>query len=98
MTYIKLPLAVAFLAVLTFVLPTACTKGPTTIVTDTVTGIKNDTTIKTQTDTLYATKPDSTVNLTQGLLVYLNFSGNIMDSSGNNNLTTAVGNVLTYDE
>jgi hypothetical protein len=98
MTYIKLTLAVAFLAILTFILPTACTKGPTTIVTDTVTVIKNDTTIKTLTDTLYATKPDSTVNLTKGLLVYLNFSGNIVDSSGNNNLTTAVGNVLTYDE
>jgi Concanavalin A-like lectin/glucanases superfamily len=60
---------------------------------DTVTVIKNDTT----TDTLYATKPDPTVNLTKGLLLYLNFTGNIADSSGNNNQTTAVGNVLTYD-
>jgi hypothetical protein len=97
MTYIKLTLAVAFLAILFFVIPTACSKSSTHTVTDTVTVVKNDTTIKTQIDTLYATKPDSTVNLTKGLLVYLNFSGNIVDSSGNNNPTTAVGSVLTYD-
>jgi hypothetical protein len=74
-----------------------CTKNPTPTppVHDTVTVIKNDTTKLT--DTLYATKPDSTVNLTKGLLLYLNFTGNIADSSGNNNPTTAVGNVLTYD-
>lgn len=48
-------------------------------------------------DTIYATKPDTTVNLTKGLLVYLPFSGNIADSSGNNNPTRAVGTVLTYD-
>ena len=77
----------------------ACTKNttPTPPIHDTVTVIKNDTLIKTKTDTLYATKPDSTVNLTRGLLLYLPFSGNIADSSGNANPTTAVGNVLTYD-
>jgi len=48
-------------------------------------------------DTIYAPKPDTTVNLSRGLLVYLPFSGNIADSSGNNNPTTAVGSVLTYD-
>ncbi|TDW97181.1 LamG domain-containing protein [Dinghuibacter silviterrae] len=40
---------------------------------------------------------DTTVNLTKGLLLYLPFSGNIADSSGNNNPTTAIGSVLTYD-
>jgi hypothetical protein len=89
MTYIKLTLAVAFLAILFFIIPTACSKSSTHTVTDTVTVVKND--------TIYATKPDSTVNLTKGLLVYLNFTGNIVDSSGNNNPTTAVGSVLTYD-
>lgn len=71
----------------------SCTKNtnPTPPKTDTI--IKNDTT----TDTLYATKPDPTVNLTKGLLLYLPFDGNIADSSGNNNPTSAVGNVLTYD-
>lgn len=61
---------------------------------------KNDTiTVRdTTTDTLYAAKPDSTVNLSKGLLLYLPFSGNIADSSGNANPTTAVGTVLTYDE
>ncbi|MBS1604757.1 MAG: LamG domain-containing protein [Bacteroidetes bacterium] len=48
-------------------------------------------------DTIYAPKPDTTVNLTKGLLVYLPFSGSIADSSGNNNPTKAVGTVLTYD-
>lgn len=74
-----------------------CTKNtsPQPPVHDTVTVIKNDTTTKT--DTLYATKPDSTVNLTKGLMLYLPFSGNIADSSGNGNLAQAVGSVLTYD-
>lgn len=90
-------IAITFSAVFTFFVPVACTKNTTPPVTDTVTVVKNDTTIKILTDTLYATKPDSTVNLTQGLLLYLNFSGNIVDSSGNNNPTQAVGNVLTYD-
>lgn len=69
----------------------SCTKNtnPTPPVHDTVT--------VTVTDTLYGTKPDPTVNLTKGLLLYLNFSGNIADSSGNNNPTYATGNVLTYD-
>ncbi|GGA86230.1 hypothetical protein GCM10011511_06590 [Puia dinghuensis] len=74
-----------------------CTKNPgeTPPVHDTVTVVKNDTIIKN--DTIYGTKPDSTVNLTKGLLLYLPFTGNINDSSGNNNPTVAVGSVLTYD-
>jgi hypothetical protein len=71
-----------------------CTKNnPNPPINDTVTVTKHDTT----TDTLYAPKPDPTVNLTKGLLLYLPFSGNIADSSGNNNPTTATANVLTYD-
>ena len=71
-----------------------CTKNnPNPPIYDTVTITKHDTT----TDTLYSPKPDSTVNLTRGLLLYLPFSGNIADSSGNNNPTTATANVLTYD-
>jgi hypothetical protein len=69
-----------------------CTKTPPPV-HDTVTVIKKD----TLTDTIYATKPDPTVNLKNGLLVYLPFSGNIADSSGNNNPTRAVGSVLAYD-
>ncbi|HXB06948.1 MAG TPA: LamG domain-containing protein [Puia sp.] len=69
----------------------SCTKNtnPAPPVHDTVTVVKYDTT--------YATKPDSTVNLKKGLLVYLPFDGNIADSSGNGNPTTAVGSVLTAD-
>lgn len=80
-----------------------CTKNPVPAppVHDTVTIVRHDTTIKKDTtkltDTVYATRSDSTVNLTKGLLLYLNFTGNIADSSGNNNPTTAVGSVLTYD-
>jgi hypothetical protein len=48
-------------------------------------------------DTIYSPKPDTTVNLTKGLLVYLPFSGNIADSSGNGNTTTAYGSPLTWD-
>jgi Concanavalin A-like lectin/glucanases superfamily len=87
------------------ILSMGCTKNssPSTTVYDTVTIVKNDTTIKidttylVQNDTLYYPRPDSTVNLTKGLLVYLNFTGNIADSSGNNNPTQSFGNVLTYD-
>jgi hypothetical protein len=58
----------------------------------------HDTTVIVKTDTVtIPPAPDPTVNLTKGLLVYLPFSGNIADSSGNGNPTTAVGNVLTYD-
>jgi hypothetical protein len=58
----------------------------------------HDTVTVNTTDTLYATKPDPTVNLTKGLLLYLPFSGNIADSSGNANPTSASGGtVLTYD-
>lgn len=81
----------------TFAVFVGCTKNnPNPPIHDTITVTKHDTT--TTTDTLYASKPDSTVNLTKGLLLYLPFSGNIADSSGNGNPTTAVGTVLTYDE
>jgi hypothetical protein len=95
----KLLVIIGLFSFLAFAIPMGCSKSPTThIVTDTVTLIKNDTTIKKQTDTVYGAQPDPTVNLSEGLLLYLNFSGNIADSSGNNNSTTAVGSVLTYDE
>src|SRR5579872_5807889 len=42
--------------------------------------------------------PDVDVNLKKGLLLYLPFSGNIADSSGNGNPTHSTGSVLTYDE
>jgi hypothetical protein len=57
----------------------------------------HDTVKVVQNDTIYGTKPDPTVNLTKGLLLYLPFSGNIADSSGNNNPTQAIGSVLGYD-
>jgi hypothetical protein len=58
-----------------------------------------DTVVVTRTDTLVVPPPpDPTINLTKGLLLYLNFNGSIADSSGNNNPTEAVGgNVLGYD-
>jgi len=76
----------------------ACTKNtnPTPPVHDTTTVVKRDTT--NLTDTVYTPpKPDSTVNLTKGLLLYLPFAGNIADSSGNGNSPASIGNVLTYD-
>jgi Concanavalin A-like lectin/glucanases superfamily len=59
----------------------------------------HDTTIVVKTDTITVPPPpDSTVNLKLGLLLYLPFDGNIADSSGNGNPTTAIGgNVLAYD-
>ena len=71
----------------------ACTKktNPSPPVIDTVTVTKIDT-------LTVPPPPDSTVNLTKGLLLYLNFNGSIADSSGNKNPTEAIGgNVLTYD-
>ena len=45
------------------------------------------------------TTTPSDINLKKGLLVYLPFDGNMADSSGNGNTTTAVaGASLTYDE
>jgi Concanavalin A-like lectin/glucanases superfamily len=45
------------------------------------------------------TPPKSDINLKTGLLVYLPFDGNMADSSGNGNLTSAVGGAaLTFDE
>ena len=92
----SLPLALAVFSVLAVAFSIGCAKNdPKPPVHDTVT-VKNTDTV-TKTDTLYATKPDPTVNLNKGLLVYLPFSGNIADSSGNGNPTTSTGNVLTYD-
>jgi hypothetical protein len=42
--------------------------------------------------------PVNNVNLKKGLLVYLPFKGNLADSSGNGNTTTAAGMTLTNDE
>jgi len=81
-----------------FTLFVACTKNtnPVPPKHDTTTITKHDTTNLADT-TYIPPKPDSTVNLTKGLLLYLPFTGSIADSSGNNNPTTAVGTVLTYD-
>jgi len=60
----------------------------------------DSTATKTDTITIHDTIcscSDSCVDLKKGLLVYLPFAGNIVDSSGNNNPTTAVGSVLTTD-
>lgn len=70
----------------------SCTKNtnPQPPVHDTITVVKYD--------TIYGTKTDTTVNLTRGLLLYLPFSGNMADSSGNGNTTTALnGAALSYD-
>lgn len=89
--YLILP-AGCFIAVLALGMINGCTKDtnpPPPI---------HDTTVILKTDTVnIPPAPDPTVNLTKGLLVYLPFSGNIADSSGNGNPTTAIGNVLTYD-
>ena len=97
MTTKKILLLIGVIAGSFLTLFNSCTKNsnPKPPVHDTVTVTKHDTTQLT--DTLYATKPDPTVNLTKGLLVYLPFSGNIADSSGHNNPTEATGPVLTYD-
>lgn len=96
MTQTRILTLIATTAFLALIFSAGCTKNPVTPpVHDTVTVVKHDTT--TNIDTLYANKPDSTVDLTKGLLVYLPFSGNIADSSGNGNQTTAYGSVLTYD-
>lgn len=91
-----LPIA-GLLSFLVLAVTLSCSKNPITPppVHDTVTVVKHDTSITN--DTLVGIKPDPTVNLKQGLLLYLPFSGNIADSSGNNNQTTAYGSVLTYD-
>jgi hypothetical protein len=54
---------------------------------------------KKDNDSSTPTQPTSNVHLKSGLLLYLPFNGNIADSSGNGNQTTAVaGATLTYDE
>ncbi len=79
-------------SLMAFCIFSACNKSnnPNPPVTDTVTITKTDT-------VTVPPAPDPTVNLTKGLLLYLPFNGSIADSSGNNNPTYAVGNVLTYD-
>jgi hypothetical protein len=60
----------------------------------------HDTVSVNKTDTLTDTDhvPDPTVDLKKGLLLYLPFSGNIADSSGNGNPTQAIGgSVLATD-
>jgi hypothetical protein len=87
-----LSFSIVALIVTGFALAVGCTKNtnPQPSKTDTVT--------VTKTDTLYGTQTDTTVKLTSGLLLYLPFSGNIADSSGNGNPTQAInGNVLGYD-
>jgi len=89
----KLKLLIAASVFVFFVFFYSCTKNtnPTPPVTDTVTVTKTDTV------TVYPPS-DSTINLTKGLLLYLNFNGSVADSSGNNNPTEVIGgNVLTYD-
>lgn len=92
-TSLTLFLAIFSLLAIAFTIGCAKNSNPQPPIHDTVTVIKKD----TLTDTLYATKPDPTVNLTKGLLLYLPFSGSIADSSGNGNPTQAIGSVLTYD-
>src|SRR5260221_9494699 len=92
-TSLTLSLAIFFMLAAAFTIGCSKNSNPQPPIHDTITVIKKD----TLTDTLYATKPDPTVNLTKGLLVYLPFSGNIADSSGNGNPTTSTANVLTYD-
>src|SRR5258708_5044737 len=92
-TSLTLSLAICSMPAASLIIGCKKTSNPNPPIHDTITVIKKD----TLTDTLYATKPDPTVNLTKGLLVYLPFSGNIADSSGNGNPTTSTANVLTYD-
>jgi hypothetical protein len=70
----------------------ACTKNstPTPPIHDTTTIIK--------TDTLRIPILPDTPNVKNGLILYLPFNGSMADSSGNGNLTAAVGGAtLTYD-
>lgn len=94
----KLLSVAAALALPMLLLFLSCTKNPVPPppVHDTVTVIKHDTTVKS--DTLYASRPDSTVNMTRGLVLYLPFTGSFADSSGFGNTVTAVnGASLDYD-
>jgi hypothetical protein len=84
MTRTKILTVLGIVAFATILIAIGCTKGTTPIPPPVH-------------DTIYAPKPDTTLNLTKGLLLYLPFSGNIADSSGNNNPTQAVGSVLGYD-
>jgi hypothetical protein len=86
MKKMRLLTAAGMAAFAALIFSVGCTKGTTPIpppVHDTV--------------VVYGSRPDTTVNLTKGLLLYLPFSGDIADSSGNNNPTQAVGTVLGYD-
>lgn len=100
----SLILTLAVFAVLFVAFTMGCAKNttPQPRLHDTVTVIKNDTLLKKDTvkitDTLNICKPDSTVNLSKGLLLYLPFSNSIADSSGNGNPTqSSGGTVLTTD-
>jgi hypothetical protein len=97
MTKTKILALVGTFSLTVLIFAISCTKNPVTPpVHDTVTVVKHDTTTKN--DTLYATKPDSTVNIGKGLVLYLPFNGSFADSSGNGNTVTAVnGATLDYD-
>jgi len=97
MTQIKILTLTGIAGLLLLIFSTSCTKNPITPppVHDTITVLKHDTTITR--DTIVGTQPDPTVNLSKGLLLYLPFTGNANDSSGNGNLTTAYGSILTGD-
>lgn len=98
MAKVKILTVAGLLSFLALIVSVSCTKNPVTPppVHDTVTVVKHDTTTKN--DTLYATKPDTTINLTKGLVLYLPFNGSFADSSGNGNTVTAYGGAaLDYD-
>jgi len=97
MTKTKILALIGFFSFLVLVFSISCTKNPITPppVHDTVTVVKHDTTLTR--DTIIGIQPDPTVDLNKGLLLYLPFTGNANDSSGNNNLTTSYGSVLTAD-
>jgi hypothetical protein len=93
-------LSIGILFVGAIIFSNGCAKSanPQPPTTDTITLIKNDTTVKTDTLTV-PPPPDPTVNLKLGLLLYLPFNGSFADSSGNGNPTSAVnGAALTYDQ
>jgi hypothetical protein len=84
------------LAVVTFWVMSGCTKNdtPSPPVHDTVTIIKNDTTVKNDTITQSLDTPD----LKTGLVLYLPFNGSFADSSGLNQTVTPLnGAALGYD-
>jgi hypothetical protein len=92
----SLAVAVSFVTS-TLVVLSACTRTsvPIPVVHDTVTVVRHDTTVNI--DTLYGT-PDPSINMKNGLVLYLPFNGSFADSSGSGNTITAVGGAtLDYD-